>query len=83
MPKVIQIKLSSGEKIVVQSKEGKCHRIESDLKAGDGSQPGFDDAVDGLESLILAHAGAGVDITDPKYVEGIETALEAIANEYD
>lgn len=83
MPQVIQIKLSTGEKIVVQSKEGKYHRIESDLKAADGSNQDFDNAIDGLESLILAHACTGVDITDPKYVEGIETALEAIANEYD
>ena len=37
-------------------------------------------AVDGLESLILAHASAGIDITDAKYQEGIEAALDAIGN---
>ena len=37
-------------------------------------------ALDGLESLILAHACAGVDIESPAYIEGIETAVEAITN---
>ena len=37
-------------------------------------------AADALESLILAHACAGIDIASPAYVEGIETAVEAIAN---
>jgi hypothetical protein len=37
-------------------------------------------AVDGLESLILAHACAGVDVESPAYVEGVETAVDAIAN---
>lgn len=37
-------------------------------------------AIDGIESLILAHACAGIDITTPAYLEGIETAVEAIDN---
>lgn len=59
-----------------------CGTINSDLK-----QPGRDDngslfnaAIDGLESLILSHARAGADVESPEYVEGIETAVEAIAN---
>lgn len=32
-------------------------------------------AMDALESIILAHACAGVDISSPAYVEGIETAV--------
>ena len=39
-------------------------------------------AIDALESLILAHACAGVDIETPAYLEGIETAVEAVVNEY-
>jgi hypothetical protein len=35
-------------------------------------------AVDVLESLVLAHACAGLDITTPAYLEGIESALDAI-----
>ena len=36
--------------------------------------------VDALESLILAHACAGLDISSPAYVDGLRTSLEAIAN---
>jgi hypothetical protein len=38
------------------------------------------DAVDGIFSMILAHAIAGVDIESPAYLEGIETAVEAVGN---
>ena len=56
--------------------------IASDLHAaGTASNRQFKAAaIDGLESLILAHACAGVDVESPAYVEGIETAVEAIAN---
>jgi hypothetical protein len=40
----------------------------------------FNAAIDALESLILAHACAGIDVESPAYVEGIETAVEAISN---
>ena len=54
--------------------------ITSDLRdRGDGSED-FCSAIDGLESLILAHACAGIDVEAPAYVEGIETAVEAIFN---
>lgn len=36
--------------------------------------------IDALESLILAHAVAGIDITTPAYIEGIETAVLALHN---
>jgi hypothetical protein len=35
---------------------------------------------DAVESLILAHVMAGIDVTEPAYSEGVETAMEAIAN---
>ena len=50
---------------------GQGGTITSDLE-----KPQFD----AIESLILAHACAGIDVTSPAYVEGIETAVEAIAN---
>ena len=37
--------------------------------------------IDALESMILAHAQAGIDITTPAYLEGIETACQACAKE--
>jgi hypothetical protein len=40
-------------------------------------------AIDTLESLILAHATAGIRIDSPQYVEGVNTTIEAIFNEYD
>lgn len=39
-------------------------------------------AVNALESLILAHAWAGIDINSPAYIEGIETVVDKIFNEY-
>jgi hypothetical protein len=36
--------------------------------------------VNAIESLVLAHACAGIDIESPAYIEGIETAVEAISN---
>ncbi len=56
--------------------------IVSDLHAVSRSAKDrqYNSAIDGLESLILAHACAGVDVVSPAYVEGVETAVEAIAN---
>jgi CheY-specific phosphatase CheX len=42
----------------------------------------YDAALDGLEALILAHACAGIDITTPAYLEGIETAVEAMGSHF-
>ena len=44
------------------------------------SQFQYNLAIDGIESLILAHACAGVDIQTPEYIVGIETAVDACAN---
>lgn len=51
--------------------------INSDLK---GSDRLCQAAMDAIESLVLAHACAGVDVASPDYVEGIETAVEACMN---
>lgn len=40
----------------------------------------FKASVDALEAITLAHFCAGIDITSPAYLEGIETAYEAIVN---
>jgi hypothetical protein len=39
-------------------------------------------ALDGLEALILAHACGGIDVTASAYLEGIETAVDAVANQF-
>jgi hypothetical protein len=41
----------------------------------------YDAGIDGLESLILAHACAGIDVTSKAYVAGVENAVEAIGNQ--
>lgn len=38
--------------------------------------------MDAIESMILAHAIAGIDVASPAYVEGITTAVEACANNH-
>ena len=40
----------------------------------------FNAAIDGIESMILAHFCAGVDVLERGYIKGIETAIESIAN---
>ena len=42
----------------------------------------FNAAIDAVESLILAHACAGIDIESPAYIEGIETAIDACAENF-
>jgi hypothetical protein len=59
--------------------------ITSDLKldtTDDSDDTDYVAGIDGLESLILAHACAGVDVTSPDYIEGVETAVEAIGNHH-
>lgn len=43
----------------------------------------FNISIDALESLILAHACAGIDVEAYGYVEGIRTALQAISKMYE
>lgn len=42
----------------------------------------YNAAIDGITSMILAHAMAEVDITSNGYIEGIETAVNACANNF-
>ena len=61
-----------------------CGTIISDLKGPSttAAERLYNAAVDGLEALILAHACAGVDVESPAYLEGIETAVEAVASHF-
>jgi hypothetical protein len=40
----------------------------------------YNNMIDAIESLILAHACAGIDVSDPAYLEGIERAIKACVN---
>jgi len=43
---------------------------------------GFEAGVNAIESMVLAHFCAGIDVTLPEYLEGIETAYNALGNYY-
>jgi hypothetical protein len=72
---------------VAESPETGMH-IKSNLKKvmgpDDPKEYAFelDGAVNALESLILGHACAGLDIAAPAYVEGLRSCLEALGNHY-
>ncbi len=42
----------------------------------------FNAAVDGLESLILGHFAAGLDVRSDAYLEGIDTAYTALGEQF-
>ena len=55
--------------------------IRSNIKTGDPNDMEFDAAVDGIESLLLAMACEGVDLSSQAVQRAVETALTA-ASEY-
>ena len=66
-----------------------CNHCDGSQGADDDSDETEQDAIDrtrynavldAVESIILAHACAGIKVDDPKYIEGIETSLEAAGN---
>jgi hypothetical protein len=76
-----------GITVQVMTNNGKqAGSIVSGLKevmVGDGpfeSDFEIQGAIHALESLILGHACSGLDIGSEAYVTGLDTALEAIAN---
>jgi hypothetical protein len=40
-------------------------------------------SIDAVESLILAHFCAGINVKSPAYLEGLETALQSISDRFD
>jgi hypothetical protein len=63
--------------ICVTLGENGSGRISSDLH-DHGDTADVHEAWNAIESLILAHACAGIDITTPAYVEGVETAINSV-----
>ncbi|MDA8646109.1 hypothetical protein N9L75_03550 [Porticoccaceae bacterium] len=58
--------------------------ITSDMKdTDDGDNNAFNTGVDGIESIVLGHFCAGLDVTEPAYLQGIETAYQSLCNNYD
>ncbi len=54
--------------------------VTSSLHSSDAGDDRFNAAMDAVESLVLAHACAGIDVTDLRYVEGLRTCIDACAN---
>ena len=81
--KVLEMPLP--ENIVVTLDDDGGGTITSELHMPEELQSDYSDyeiAIDVVESLILAHACAGIDILNPQYVQGVEVALEKISDEY-
>jgi hypothetical protein len=58
-------------------------QIRSEMHVGGAPEDAeYNAAIDGIESMILAHACAGIDITTAAYKEGIETSVDACANNF-
>jgi hypothetical protein len=64
------------DKDVADSMQG---TIESDLHDGNEHNR-YNAMIDVIESIILAHCIAGINVESPAYIEGIETAVNAIEN---
>jgi hypothetical protein len=47
---------------------------------GESEETAYNNALDALESLILAHASNGIDVASEAYQTGVQTALDACAN---
>ncbi len=58
---------------------GEVWEIRSNLICKDDTEA-FRAAMHTIESLVLAHAAAGIDIANPAYLEGVETVVDACAN---
>lgn len=54
--------------------------VTSSLRTSDADCGEFNVAMDAVESMVLAHACAGIDVTDSRYIEGLRTCIEACAN---
>lgn len=70
--------------LITITADGGGGAIASDMKENEETPEDemFNAAIDGIESMILAHAIAGVDVESPAYLEGIETAVQACADNF-
>lgn len=82
IPKVMVIKLEDKKQITV-TKLGGTTKTESNIRDPEDPKE-LKAAFDVLESAILAHAHEGIDVSEARYVKGIQTAYDkAIEAFYD
>jgi hypothetical protein len=78
--KEYNIKVNDTEFIKVKVQDG-GGTVETNLyDSQDDTEILWQSGLDGITSLILAHACIGIDVEDERYVEGVQTAVEACAN---
>lgn len=76
----ITVKVSNGGGVITSKlKENFCGSFKQDKEAYNINKT----IVDTIEALILAHASAGIDVSSKAYVNGLDSCLEAIANNLD
>jgi hypothetical protein len=61
-------------------KEDNPHPVQPKLEGDETMHAEFDAAMDGIESLVLACACNGIDITRSEFVQAIESAVESCEN---
>ena len=61
-----------------------CSKIPSDEQTDDdiSFRLRYNAMLDTIESLILSHAFAGVDVSDPRYIAGVKDTLEALGSNF-
>jgi len=64
----LRIDAETGQGLISSSLKDDCHDED------------WNTAMDAVESLVLAHACAGVDVTARAYQDGLQGCLEAVAN---
>jgi len=67
----------------IVGRPGKPSTISSNLKledVDDQEDQAWNNHIDMLESMILAHHVAGIDVTSEAYLAGIRTAVEVASN---
>jgi len=85
---MIEIKLPCYGITITLDNDDDCGTISSDLHE-DYTEDHPDKAdimqyncmMDAIESILLAHACAGIDVETLPYIEGIETAVQACASQ--
>jgi len=66
----------------VENGQGSVSSTLRDLTVPETSKGKFENAIDGLESVVLAHACLGVDIGSKEYHDGLRLAVSDILGDY-
>jgi hypothetical protein len=67
------------KEVYFSSSQAECGR-SGDSGSGEEAWLVYNAAVDGMESLLLALACAGINVTEDRYQQAVQTALDAIGN---